>query len=149
MKAFIEDILEDRYIVRVENNKYFELPLITYKDYNFKRNIEISGELRYDKRKNTEYFEPKHPIYKINDKIDFQIIDMVIWEDKTYFVVKDCFENELRVHSLKWDKKETNKKIIYVVKYLILSSVNHYLRILITPIPYMKLEKNTILNLLD
>lgn len=110
MKAFIEDILEDRYIVRVENNKYFELPLITYKDYNFKRNIEISGELRYDKRKNTEYFEPKHPIYKINDKIDFQIIDMVIWEGKTYFVVKDCFENELRVHSLKWDKKETNRK---------------------------------------
>lgn len=110
MKAFIKEIQEDRYIIKSDDDKLFELPYTIYKHYNFNKTDEIIGEIEFDNKKQVKYFEPKHPIYKTNDILEFQIVDFTKWQEKNYFIVKDCFENEIRVNAFKWHDKETFTK---------------------------------------
>lgn len=107
MKATLKETNEYSYIIETENNKIFELPTFIYKNYDFKEGISINGEIRIDKRKQVQFFEPEHPKYSIGDVIDFPIVDFISLYDKDYFVVNDCFNNDIRVLALKWQKKDT------------------------------------------
>lgn len=106
MKATCIEVTENSFIVESENQIKFELPIFIYKDYNLIVGEKIEGSLRIDKRKNMEFFEPNHPIYKINDIVDFPVIGFATFENKTYINVEDCFGNHLRVNTLKWQNPD-------------------------------------------
>lgn len=109
MKAICKKITDYNYLIETENNKFFELPKFIYKDYSISEGAELDGFIQFDKRKNI-LFEPNHPVYFINDIYEFIVDDFTTFENKNYIIVKDCFENTIRVHALKWHKPDNFKK---------------------------------------
>ncbi|MGD0712138.1 MAG: RNA-binding domain-containing protein [Bacteroidales bacterium] len=88
------------------NDKIYSLPTRIYDKYNLIINTTINGDIEFDKKRNKEYFEPKHPRYNLEETIEFPIKEINIRNGKNKISVIDCFDNIIYVDGLKWQKKE-------------------------------------------
>lgn len=110
MRAICKGTTDFNYLIETENYRIFELPKNIYKDYSIKEGIVLFGTIQNDKIRNREYFEPFHPVYAINDILEFPVIDFITIDYKDYVIVRDCFENTIRVHAIKWQTADSFTK---------------------------------------
>ena len=104
MNALIKEISENSIIVEI-NDRLFSLPSKTYHNYNLVSGDTVCGKVKFDFKKQKEYFEPNHPIYSIETEYDFDIIEIIDKNGKNIIIVSDCFDNKIYVYGFKWQRK--------------------------------------------
>ena len=105
----LKAIVNNTYKILVNDQEYF-LPIQAYSNFGITIDKEIEGILVYNKVKKKEFFEPIHPKYKIGEHYEFDIIGVDMIKDKSYFVVKDVFDNRISVNSFEWQNNDDLKK---------------------------------------
>jgi predicted RNA-binding protein with RPS1 domain len=96
---------DESYTISVNGDIYY-LPTKTYSKFDIDKEDKVQGFLIFDKRKQRNLFEPIHPIYKISETYEFDIIDFRNYNNKDFIIVKDKFDNEINVRAFKWQNKE-------------------------------------------
>jgi len=104
-----KEINEENYVLKDEGGKEYFLPSFLFQSFDFSIGDRINGDVRFNPKKKEKYFEPNHPKYNIGDVLEFKIVNYTNRYDKKYIVVNDCFGNNIRVHPLKWQDKDSIK----------------------------------------